>query len=121
MRAGLLVLVIALSGCGTGTSGDPPVAGPLSVEEALTLDSDQVVTVDGYVLAREDGTVLLCAGLSGSSPPQCGRPALAVRDLDVASLAGAEHESGLTWARASLRGRVRDAVLTVVPAGGAGT
>jgi len=116
----LMLLPATLLGCGQGQSpssgSDRPAPRTLTVQQALAAaPSEARVAVDGYVLAHPDGTVRLCAGLSGSYPPQCGRPALTVVGLDLASLEGSDHASGVTWARTTLSGVVRGTVLTVAP------
>jgi len=109
----VLVLTTLLSGCGHGAASEPSSA-PLTVPEALSQPSTtRTVRVDGYVLAHPDGSVRLCAGLSGSYPPQCGGPALTVRGLDLARLDQADHASGVTWARATLTGILSRSVLTI--------
>lgn len=113
-----LLLMLSLLACAqgpTGNGGSP--ARVLTVKEALAAsETQEQLNVKGYVLAHPDGTVLLCSGLAGSYPPQCGRPALTVRNLDITNLPGADHASGMTWTgQMTLHGTLRGTVLTVAP------
>jgi hypothetical protein len=108
-----LTVVLALSAPGCG--GDE---GPLTPEEARTASGD--VTVEGSLIAIEGEPVQLCSAILESYPPQCGRPALEVRGLDLDSLDLASTRPGdeVTAARWSdrpilLTGTVRDGVLVV--------
>lgn len=117
-RVPLLLLLSSLLACAQGPAGNGgSPARVLTVKEALAASGTQEqFNVEGYVLAHPDGTVLLCSGLAGSHPPQCGRPALTIRNLDITNLPGADHASGVSWTgKMTLHGTLRGTVLTVAP------
>ena len=84
------------------------------MEEALRAEGDGPVRVRGTLIAaRED--VRLCAAILESHPPQCGRPWLVVRGLDLVGVSNMEQAKGVGWTRreVTLTGEVADGVLTV--------
>jgi hypothetical protein len=106
------VLVLA---AGWGVSDAP--ASPeeqLTVEEALQADADGPVRVRGTLIAT-GADVRLCAAILESHPPQCGRPSLVVRGLDLVGVSNMEQAKGVGWTRreVTLVGEVEDGVLTV--------
>jgi hypothetical protein len=114
------LLLCLLVGCaGPITPGPAESTGPapdqvLDVPAALAAPAGRRVTVRGYVLIGPDGVGYLCAGLAGSYPPQCGRPALRLAGLSPADLPNPDHASGVTWTgETSLDGTVQDGTLTI--------
>jgi hypothetical protein len=74
-----LACAFALTGCG----GEE---GPLTPAQAR--DASGEVTVEGALIAIEGEPVRLCSAILESYPPQCGRPSIEVRGLDLDSLDG---------------------------------
>jgi hypothetical protein len=131
MRTLALISVLAasaaLAGCG---GGDPPAAdlptrtvpqtsglgaGPgISIDEALASDSDEMLLVNGNLLA-EDGEVRLCSALAESFPPQCGGASLVVEGLKLEEVDGLLTEGDVSWTDRSIQllGVVADGTLTV--------
>ena len=85
-----VLAALALAGCGdseddaaggAGTSVPQTSglgAGPgISIEEAIAADTDELLLVNGNLLADGD-EVRLCYALAESFPPQCGGPSLVV-------------------------------------------
>lgn len=110
--AGLTLLAL-LAGCG-GDESPASADRPLTVEEALREDVEGPVRVRGVLIA--DGVaVRLCSAILESYPPQCGRPWLVVRGLDVVGDSNMEQAKGVAWTSrpATLFGEVDDGVLTV--------
>ncbi|MGH2417808.1 MAG: hypothetical protein ACRDFY_05695 [Candidatus Limnocylindria bacterium] len=117
----LLVIVVAVAGCGRLGGPDEPVdggatppepgdapvlvivegdpGGPgLSVREALTHGpNDDIVSVTGALLVAADGTARLCDAIAESFPPQCGGARIDVTGLDLEDL-GLEEANGVRWA-----------------------
>ena len=99
---GALVLV-ACSGANDGSS-DPTVGvvpgsamGPgISIEDALTADSDQPLLVNGFLFVEEDGTVTMASLMAESLPPIPGGDQLVVKGLDLAGYQFSESQ-GLRW------------------------
>jgi hypothetical protein len=86
----------------------------LSVKEALRAKHDGPVRVRGILIA--DGVaVRLCSAILESYPPQCGRPWLVVRGLDVVGDSNMEQVDGVAWTsrNVTLVGRVDKGILTV--------
>jgi hypothetical protein len=116
MRLALLALaILAFAACGGG--GEQ--TGPISIEDAIRADG-QTVVVEGGIVAVDGGPVRLCSALLESYPPQCGKPSLELRglDLDSLELATSEGDPSVAGARWSdrpvrVRGTVADGVLTV--------
>lgn len=115
-RAAAAVLTfgaLLLTGC--GRDEEPASADrPLTVAEALRSDADGPVRVHGILIA--DGVaVRLCSAILESYPPQCGRPWLVVRGLDVVGDSNMEQAKGVAWTsrEATLVGEVDEGILTV--------
>jgi hypothetical protein len=122
-----VVAALALVGCG-GDDGDgdaggsPSVpqtsglgAGPgISIEEALAADTDEMLLVNGNLLAQGDD-VRLCYALAESFPPQCGGPSLAVEGLNLEEVDGLITEGDVSWTDRPIQllGVVEDETLTV--------
>jgi hypothetical protein len=73
---------------------------------------DEETTVRGWLFA-EDGVVRLCDAIAESYPPQCGGTVIIVHGLDLSSIRDLQTAQGVSWASVTLRGTVRDGVLTV--------
>ena len=131
----LVLLVMSVAGCGTGTGGGPTTTagssttsqgGPgevaLTVEEAGRRPDGDVVTVLGYLYMSE-GAFHLCSTVLESYPPQCGGAALEVVGLrpdDVVGLTttggqGGSPDVGWSDYQYLLRGTVRSGKLEVTP------
>jgi hypothetical protein len=84
------------------------------VDEALRADSDGPIRVRGTLIAAATD-VRLCSAILESHPPQCGRPWLLVRGLDLVGVSNMEQAKGVGWTRreVTLVGEVEDGVLTV--------
>ena len=108
-----LVVLLLLAAC----AAEPPAATPdeawtlvivegepgdgpgISVADALTHGpTDDIVSVTGALFVNADGTVLLCAAVAESFPPQCGGERIAVDGLDLANVAGLQEANGVQWA-----------------------
>jgi hypothetical protein len=118
----LLLVALALTACGSGSSSGtqstpPPAAGigkGITVEQALAADTTDPLLVRGALVA-EGGTIRLCSAILESYPPQCGKPALVIRGLDLRSVDGLTTANGVTWADSEVKllGSVADGTLTV--------
>ena len=86
----------------------------LSVKEALRAKGGGPVRVRGILIA-DGNEVRLCSAILESYPPQCGRPWLVVRGLDVVGDSNMEQAKGVAWTsrEATLVGRVDEGILTV--------
>jgi len=118
----------ALAGCGgedgtddaAGGSGSVPqssglAAGPgISIEEAIAADTDEVLLVNGNLLAQGD-EVRLCYALAESFPPQCGGPSLVVEGIKLEEVDGLMTEGDVSWTDRPIQllGLVEDETLTV--------
>jgi hypothetical protein len=121
--AAALALVGCGGGDGTDDAGGPPSvpqtsglgAGPgISIEEALAADTDEMLLVNGNLLAQGDD-VRLCYALAESFPPQCGGPSLAVEGLNLEEVDGLITEGDVSWTDRPIQllGVVEDETLTV--------
>jgi hypothetical protein len=123
----MLAAAAALAGCGgdDAPAGDPLTvtapqssglgAGPgISIDEALASDSDEVLLVNGNLLAQ-GGEVRLCSALAESFPPQCGGPSLIVDGLKLEEVDGLVTEGDVAWTDRPIQllGVVADGTLTV--------
>lgn len=99
----------------TSQPGEPGEVGRvLTVPEAIAA-GDRPMKVRGYMLIGADGVTLLCTGLAGSYPPQCGKPSLVVKGLEQAKLVGRESAGGVVWAgEATYRGVLKEGVFTLL-------
>jgi hypothetical protein len=122
-----VLAALALAGCGdseddaaggAGTSvpqNSGLGAGPgISIEEAIAADTDELLLVNGNLLA--DGEeVRLCYALAESFPPQCGGPSLVVEGLKLEEVDGLITEGDVSWTDRPIQllGLVEDETLTV--------
>jgi hypothetical protein len=123
-----LATAAALAGCG---GDDAPVddaasgstvpqtsglgAGPgISIDDALASDSDEMLLVNGNLLAQ-GGEVRLCSALAESFPPQCGGASLVVEGLKLEEVDGLITEGDVAWTDRPIQllGVVGDGTLTV--------
>jgi hypothetical protein len=126
-RSGIRVLApilaaLALAACGSGSSSEPHTAPPpaaatgpgITIKQAVAANTNDPLLVRGALVA-EGSTIRLCYAVLESYPPQCGKPALIVRGLDLESLEGLTMANGVTWSdgEVKLLGTVADASLTV--------
>ena len=104
-----LVVAVALAACGEDDDpvGDPATvtdtqasglgAGPaVSIDDALASGSDEMLLVNGNLLAQ-GGEVRLCSALAESFPPQCGGASLHVVGLNLAEVDGLVTEADVGW------------------------
>jgi hypothetical protein len=72
--------------------------GPgISVAEALAFRLGGPLLVSGWLRRAEGGDLQLCSGLTDSLPPECAKPWLSVKGLDLSKVDGLRTESGVTW------------------------
>lgn len=117
-----LLAALALTACGSGSSSNtqntpPPAAatGPgITIEQALAANTTEPLLVRGSLVAEGDA-IRLCSAILESHPPQCGKPSLVVRGLDLKSLDGLTTADDVTWSdgEVKLLGSVADGTLTV--------
>jgi hypothetical protein len=127
MKAFALVSLVTAFLVGCGGNGEPAndgtgspqvsgtAAGPgISIEEALTSELDEMLLVNGNLLA-EGGEVLLCSALAESFPPQCGGASLQVEGVELEEVDGLVTEGDVSWTDRPIQllGVVEDGVLTV--------
>jgi hypothetical protein len=127
MKALALVSLVAALLVGCGGNGEPPdddagsprvsgiAAGPgISIEEALASEFDEMVLVNGNLLA-EGGEVRLCSALAESFPPQCGGASLQVEGVELEGVDGLVTEGDVSWTDRPIQllGTVEDGLLTV--------
>lgn len=105
-----LAAAAALAGCGGDDApADDAAAGstvpqtsglgagpPISIDEALASDSDEMLLVSGNLLALDD-EVRLCSALAESFPPQCGGASLHVVGLKLEEVDGLITEGDVSW------------------------
>jgi hypothetical protein len=121
----LLVLAFGLAACGSEEDADPapqpspPIAGigagpGISIDEAIALQSDEPLLVNGNVWADGD-KIYFCDAVLESYPPQCAPSSrLEVVGLKLAEVDGLQRASGITWSeRTQLLGVVADGKITV--------
>lgn len=90
-------------------------AGPgISIDDALASDSDEMLLVNGNLLAQ-DGEVRLCSALAESFPPQCGGASLVVEGLKLEEVDGLVSEGDVSWTDRPIQllGVVGDGTLNV--------
>lgn len=107
MRRGnvlLLLLAVALSGCGDQTSGAAPPKAPATPAASPTamLPADGPVRAMATVLDKGDGPMLCLGGVMQSLPPQCSGPSVAAWSWDDHP----EHEDvgGVRWGEFTMVG-----------------
>jgi hypothetical protein len=72
--------------------------GPgISVAEALASRLEGPLLVRGWLWRADAGDLRLCAELTDSIPPQCTKPQLIVKGLDLSKVEGLRREGGVTW------------------------
>jgi hypothetical protein len=118
----LLAAVALLAACGADddAGSSQPAAPPtsssvLSIDEALATQSDEPVTVQGFLFVQ-GGRVRLCDGFAESYPPQCVQPSIDVigyKLLEQRPLY--KLHAGVTWTEepVKLLGTIDDGTLTV--------
>ena len=120
----LLLLALAVAACGSDDEAEPATqpspgtgtaAGPgISIDEAITLGSDEPVLVNGSVWADGD-EIFFCDAVLESYPPQCA-PAtrLEVVGLELAEVDGLHRAGGIAWTdHTQLLGVVMDGKINV--------
>lgn len=117
----LLALVVA--GCGEVVPRDsgpisPPGSGMgpgISVTEALASQLEGPLLVNGWLWSRDGKEVRLCTGLTGSTPPRCAEPSLALSGFDLSGAKGLQSAEGVTWSQqpVQLLGELSDRTLVV--------
>ena len=112
----LLLLGLMAASCGEAAreAGTLQPRETLSVEQAFKSNATGRVRVRGILFA-DARDVRLCSAILESHPPQCGRPSLVVRGLDLVGVSNMEQAKGVRWTsrEATLVGEVDDGVLTV--------
>jgi hypothetical protein len=120
----LLVLAFGLAACGSDEDGEPasqpqpPVAGigagpGISIDEAIALESDEPLLVNGTVWADGD-KIYFCDAVLESYPPQCPANRLEVVGLDLAEVDGLQRVGDIAWSeRTQLLGVVAGGKITV--------
>jgi hypothetical protein len=78
---------------------DPDAApgAPVDVATVLSAGRSGTLTVSGGLIGRAGGDIELCSAVLESYPPQCGRPSLVVRGLDLSTIAGLKQDQGVIW------------------------
>jgi hypothetical protein len=123
-----LAAAAALAGCGgDDVAADDAASGPtvpqtsglgagpgISIDDALASDSDEMLLVNGNLLAQ-DGEVRLCSALAESFPPQCGGASLVVEGLKLEEVDGLVSDGAVSWTDRPIQllGVVGDGTLTV--------
>jgi hypothetical protein len=115
----LVVLVVALAGCG----GSGSASGGRQVVDAATasgLSGGTEVTVRGYFAQKPDTIVpRMCTSLTESYPPECDMPSLPVSNLSDKEQSKLpltrDPETGAVWSQAQIQldGRIEDGALIV--------
>lgn len=93
LHLALAALLLVLVGCSDDGAGDD---GPLTVEQLVDRQPDDVVVVRGFLLADDIGP-RMCAAILESFPPQCGEPAVFLVDLDLNAVGEVETAEGVAW------------------------
>jgi hypothetical protein len=121
----LIVLALGVASCGSDDDGEPaaqppPVAGigagpGISIDEAIAMNSQEPLLVNGTVWADGDD-IFFCDAVLESYPPQCA-PAtrLEVVGLELAEVDGLQRVGDIAWTeqRTQLLGVVADGKITV--------
>jgi hypothetical protein len=121
----LIMFALGLAACGSDEESDPaaqppPVsagiaAGPgISIDEAIAMNSNELLLVNGNVWADGD-KIYFCDAVLESYPPQCSPSSrLEVVGLKLAEVDGLQRASGIAWSeRTQLLGVVADGKITV--------
>jgi hypothetical protein len=116
------VLALGLPACGSDENSQPepqpPIAGlgagpGISIDEAIAMNSDEPLLVNGNVWADGD-KIYFCDAVLESYPPQCPASRLEVVGLKLAEVDGLQRASGIAWSeRTQLLGVVADGKITV--------
>ena len=104
----LLATVLVVTACAGGSRGEPAPRGPvpgvgagvgpgISVAEALASRLEGPLLVRGSLWRTQGGDLHLCAELTDSIAPQCTKPWLTVKGLDLNKVEGLRTEGGVTW------------------------
>ena len=104
----LLATALMITACGGGAGREPAPGGPglgvgagvgpgISVTEALASRLEGPLLVRGSLWRAQGGDLRLCAELTDSIPPQCTKPWLTVKGLDLGKFEGLRTEGGVTW------------------------
>jgi len=122
----LLAIAFIITACAGGSEGEPGAGGPgsgvgtgmgpgISVGEALASRLEGPLLVRGWLWRADGSDLRLCAALTDSTPPQCTKPWLTVKGLDLSSVEGLRREGGVTWSPEPVLvlGDVKGGVLTV--------
>jgi hypothetical protein len=122
-----VLVALAFGGCGDSDDDAPAAAGTsvpqtsglaagpgISIEEAIAADTDEMLLVNGNLLAQGD-EVRLCYALAESFPPQCGGPSLVVEGIKLEEVDGLITEGDVSWTDRPIQllGLVEDETLTV--------
>jgi hypothetical protein len=90
--------------------------GPgISVGEALTFHLEGPLLVRGWLWRVHGGDLRLCSGLTDTMPPDCTKPWLTVKGLDLSKVEDLSTEGRVTWSPQPVLvlGDVTGGVLTV--------
>ena len=104
----LLATALIITACVSGAGGEPAPGGPgpgvgagvgpgISVAEALASRLEGPLLVRGSLWRAKDGDLRLCAELTDSIPPQCTKPWLTVKGLELSKVEGLRTEGEVTW------------------------
>jgi hypothetical protein len=119
-----ILLALAVAACGSEENSEPapqttpPIAGiaagpGISIDEAIAIDSDEPLLVNGNIWAEGD-KVYFCDAVAESYPPQCAGVRLEVEGVKLAEVDGLQRASGIAWTeRTQLLGVVADGKITV--------
>lgn len=130
----ILCAGLVLMNCGGDAGSGPPGSsedgqpggGPLqsgsaigpgiSIEQALASNLEGPLLVNGWLWRSGNDDPRLCASLSGSQPPTCDDPSLAVKGLDLGSYV-LRAQGSTVWSdqTVQLLGTLNGKVLTVSP------
>lgn len=107
-KINVLVAVIAMAlgvgACGS-TGSDPTTTEPnpatgvgpgISVEEAIAVESDQPLLVNGFLIVDSSGQATLSSALAESAPPQAAGATLVVEGVDFDTYELTESQ-GVRW------------------------
>ena len=104
----LLATALIITACSGGAGGEPSPVSPgpgvgasvgpgISVAEALASRLEGPLLVRGSLWRAQTGDLRLCAELTDSIPPQCTKPWLTVKGLELSKVEGLRTEGGVTW------------------------
>ena len=104
----LLATALIITACAGGAGVEPAPGGPgpgvgagvgpgISVAEALSSRLEGPLLVRGSLWRAQGGDLRLCAELTDSIPPQCTKPWLTVKGVDLSKFEGLRTEGGVTW------------------------